>query len=111
MSTQSSGAALSRISLVPPVTTKELDSLSIQTAALLTTDDPEYSKLGARLLATYIDKEVANQEIHSFSQSIAMGQRNGLIDENVAAFVTANSRKLNSAVDRTGNDLFDFFGL
>jgi len=92
-------------------TTAELDRLSIQTAALLTAEDPEYAKLGARLLATYIDKEVANQEIHSFSQSIAMGRRNGLIDENVATFVTANSRKLNSAIDRTGNDLFDFFGL
>jgi len=92
-------------------TTKELDRLSIQTAALLTAEDPEYSKLAARLLSTYIDKEVANQEIHSFSQSIAMGQRNGLIDGDVAAFVAANSRKLNSAVDQAGNDLFDFFGL
>ena len=92
-------------------TTKELDRLSIQTAALLTAEDPEYSKLAARLLATYIDKEVANQEIHSFSQSIAMGHRNGLIDENVATFVGANARKLNSAIDRAGNDLFDFFGL
>ena len=92
-------------------TTAELDRLSIQTAALLTAEDPEYSKLAARLLATYIDKEVANQEIHSFSQSIATGQRNGLIDENTAAFISANSRKLNSAIERTSNDLFDFFGL
>jgi ribonucleoside-diphosphate reductase alpha chain len=46
-------------------TTKELDSLSIQTAALLTAEDPEYSKLGARLLATFIDKEVANQEMRA----------------------------------------------
>jgi ribonucleoside-diphosphate reductase alpha chain len=92
-------------------TTKELDQLSIQTAALLTAEDPEYSKLAARLLSTYIDKEVANQEIHSFSQSIAMGQRNGLIDSDVAAFVAANSRKLNSAIEYASNDLFDFFGL
>ncbi len=92
-------------------TTKELDRLSIQTAALLTAEDPEYSKLAARLLSTYIDKEVANQEIHSFSQSIAMGRRNGLIDGDVAAFVADNSRKLNSAIDQAGNDLFDFFGL
>jgi ribonucleoside-diphosphate reductase alpha chain len=92
-------------------TTKELDRLSIQTAALLTAEDPEYSKLAARLLSTYIDKEVAKQEIHSFSQSIAIGQRNGLIDGDVAAFAAANSRKLNSAIEHAGNDLFDFFGL
>ena len=92
-------------------TTKELDRLSIQTAALLTAEAPEYSKLAARLLSTYIDKEVANQEIHSFSQSIAMGQRNGLIDGDVATFVAANARKLNSAIEHANNDLFDFFGL
>jgi ribonucleoside-diphosphate reductase alpha chain len=92
-------------------TTKELDRLSIQTAAMLTAEDPEYSKLAARLLSMYIDKEVANQEIHSFSQSIAMGQRNGLIDGDMAAFVAANSRKLNSAIEHVNDDLFDFFGL
>src|SRR5215470_3017736 len=91
--------------------TKELDRLSIQTAAMLTAEDPEYSKIAARLLSTYIDKEVANQEIHSFSQSIAMVQRNGLIDGDMAAFVAANSRKLNSAIERDNDDLFDFFGL
>ena len=52
-------------------TTRELDQLSIQTAAALTAEEPEYSRLAARLLATYIDKEVAGQEIHSFSQSAA----------------------------------------
>lgn len=92
-------------------TTKELDRLSIQTAALLTAEDPEYSRLAARLLSTYINKEVANQEIHSFSQSIVTGQRNGLIDPDVAAFVADNSRKLNFAIDHAGSDLFDFFGL
>jgi ribonucleoside-diphosphate reductase alpha chain len=91
--------------------TKELDRLSIHTAALLTGEDPEYSKLAARLLATYINKEVANQEIHSFSQSIAAGHRNGLIDENVASFVATNARKLNSAVEPANDNLFDFFGL
>src|ERR1700736_7008273 len=40
-----------------------------------------------------------------------MGQRNGLIDENMAAFVAANARKLNSAINRAGDNLFDFFGL
>ena len=37
-------------------TTRELDQLSIQTAAALTAEEPEYSRLAARLLATYIDK-------------------------------------------------------
>lgn len=92
-------------------TTKELDVLSINTAASLIAEEPEYSKLGMRLLATYIDKEVANQEIHSFSQSIATGHRLGLIADRVAEFVAAHSRKLNNSVIHENTDLFEYFGL
>jgi len=92
-------------------TTKELDKLSIQTAASLIFEEPEYSRLGARLLNQYVEKEVRNQEIHSFSQSIAFGVKEGLIGERVANFVIENSRKLNDAIDQTRNDLFEFFGL
>ena len=92
-------------------TTKELDKLSIQTAASLIFEEPEYSRLGARLLNQYIEKEVRNQEIHSFSQSIAFGVKEGLIGDRVANFVIENSRKLNDAIDQTRNDLFEFFGL
>jgi len=92
-------------------TTKELDKLSIQTAASLIFEEPEYSRLGARLLNQYIEKEVRNQEIHSFSQSIGFGVREGLIGERVASFVMENSRKLNDAIDHSRNDLFEFFGL
>jgi ribonucleoside-diphosphate reductase alpha chain len=92
-------------------TTKELDRLSIQTAAALIIEEPEYARLGARLLSTYIDKEVANQEIQSFSQSIKAGVQLGLINERVAAFVSANSRKLNAAIEPARSDLFEFFGL
>ena len=92
-------------------TTQELDKLSIQTAAALIVEEPEYSKLAAHLLSTYIEKEVANQEIHSFSQSIAIGFKQGLINDRVASFVVANSRKLNSAIETSRNELFEFFGL
>ncbi|MFN2411535.1 MAG: ribonucleoside-diphosphate reductase subunit alpha [Pyrinomonadaceae bacterium] len=92
-------------------TTKELDKLSIQTAASLIFDEPEYSRLAARLLNQYIEKEIRNQEIHSFSQSIALGFKEGLINDRVSRFVSENSRKLNYAIDQTRNDLFEFFGL
>jgi ribonucleoside-diphosphate reductase alpha chain len=92
-------------------TTKELDRLSINTAASLIVEEPEYSRLAARLLATYIDKEVRNQEIQSFSQSISIGHQTGLISARVAEFVSANSRKLNDAIEPERNDLFEYFGL
>jgi ribonucleoside-diphosphate reductase alpha chain len=92
-------------------TTRELDKLSIQTAASLIFEEPEYSRLAARLLNQYIEKEVRNQEIHSFSQSISFGAKEGLIGERVTQFVAENSRKLNDAIDHSRNDLFEFFGL
>lgn len=92
-------------------TTQELDRLSIQTAASLIVEEPEYSRLAARLQATYIAKEVANQEIQSFSQSIAAGVRQDMISERVAVFVSANSRKLNDAIEHSRDELFEFFGL
>lgn len=91
--------------------TRELDRLSIQTAASLIIEEPEYSRLAARLLSTYIEKEVANQDIQSFSQSISLGARLGLVNERVANFVSSNARKLNDAIDVSRNDLFEFFGL
>jgi len=92
-------------------TTSELDRLSIATAAALMAEEPLYSKLAARLLATYIDKEVANQEIASFSQSIRRGYELGLINDETAQFISDNSRKLNDTITASGNQLFEYFGL
>lgn len=92
-------------------TTEELDELSIRTAEGLSLEEPNYSKLAARLLATYIDKEVQNQDIFSFSQSIATGHAVGLISEDVADFVQLNARKLNDAIRPERNWLFEYFGM
>ena len=91
--------------------TRELDELSIRTAALLTGEEPEYSRLAARLLAGYIAKEVAGQEIHAFSQSVARGHEVGLINDRLLGFVQTNARKLNDALDPSLDLGFDYFGL
>lgn len=92
-------------------TTQELDQLSIQTAAALIAEEPQYSRLAARLLSTYVDKEVSNQEIHAFSQSIKVGFEEGLISGRVYEFISTASRKLNAAIDPTRADLFGYFGI
>ena len=92
-------------------TTRELDQLSIQTASALIADEPEYSRLAARLLATTIQKEVQNQEIFAFSQSIAAGHRLGLVGARVADLVAKNARKLNDAIEPERDDAFEYFGL
>jgi ribonucleoside-diphosphate reductase alpha chain len=73
--------------------------------------EPNYSKVAARLLATVIQKEVQNQDIHSFSQSIAAGHTAGVVGDVTAEFVAANARKLNDAIDHGADWNFEFFGL
>jgi ribonucleoside-diphosphate reductase alpha chain len=93
------------------VSTKELDTLLMQTAAMLISEEPEYSKLAARLLTDFIDKEVAGLEIHSFAQSIVYGHSVGLISDHVADFVTQNATLLNMSILEERCDLFEYFGL
>ncbi len=92
-------------------TTRELDELSIRTAASFMAEEPEYSQLASRLLGGYIDKEVQGQGIYSFSQSIRTGFDVGLINERVLAFVEAHARKLNDAVDVARTQRLEYFGL
>ncbi len=96
-------------------TTAELDRLSIQTSAEMISEEPQYSRLAARLLAGYIDKEVRHQGVASFSQSVALGHAEGLIGDETASFVKDNARKLDFAVDAQLADgadrRFEYFGL
>jgi len=92
-------------------TTKELDLLSIQTSASLIAEEPEYSRLAARLLDGFIAKEVASQNIHSFSQSVAAGKQFGLVSKDLSLFVVEHARKLNDAIEDKRSDLFEYFGL
>ena len=92
-------------------TTEELDALSIRTASTLMVEEPNYSRLAGRLLATVIDKEVRNQNIHSFSQSVLVGHELGIIGDTTVEFVTANARKLDDTVIYDRDNLFEFFGL
>ncbi|GAB3261607.1 ribonucleoside-diphosphate reductase subunit alpha [Alteromonas gracilis] len=92
-------------------TTAELDRLSIQTAAEMIGEEPQYSRLAARLLAGYIDKEVRGQGVMSFSQSVALGHAEGLIGDETAAFVKDNARKLDVAIDPGADHRFEYFGL
>ncbi len=92
-------------------TTRELDELSIRTAASFMVEEPEHSKLAARLLSAFIDKEVQGLGVYSFSQSIRLGFDVGLINERVLGFVEANARKLNDAIDINRNQSFEYFGM
>lgn len=97
--------------LADGATTRQLDDLSIRTAAGLIVEEPAYSKLAGRLLATVIDKEVRNQNIPWFSESIKLGHDVGIVSDEVLAFVEANAPSLNAAIDSGRDRGFEFFGL
>ena len=92
-------------------TADELDRLTIQTAADLIGEEPQYSRLAARLLADRIDREVRGQGITSFSEAIRTGHAEGLIGDATAAFVAGVARELDDAVDPAGDLRFEYFGL
>ncbi len=92
-------------------TTNELDNLCIQTASLLIGEDPEYSRLAARLLSTYIDEEVKSQKIGSFADSVQMGFKHGLLSETTLNFVMAHKAELCAAIEHYKTDRFEYFGL
>ncbi len=92
-------------------TTNELDNLCIQTASLLIGEEPEYSRLAARLLSVYIDEEVRSQKIQSFADSVAIGFSTGLLSEETYKFVEANKAALCAAIEPFRTDRFEYFGL
>lgn len=91
--------------------TKELDQLCIQTAALLIGEEPQYSRLASRLLARYITEEVTNQDIRSFYDSITVAYKNGIVNEEKFNFVKEHKEALNIIIDDSRTQRFEYFGL
>ena len=93
------------------VSTTELDTLLMQTAAMLIGEEPEYSKLASRLLIDFIDEELLQLGIHNFTDSINYGYKVGLISDKTHKFVNQNSTVLNEAILENRCDYFEYFGL
>ncbi|MEV0220518.1 ribonucleoside-diphosphate reductase subunit alpha [Streptomyces sp. NPDC050704] len=89
----------------------ELRELATEAAAGLISEDPVYSKLAARLLTISITAEAASQGVRSFSESVAVGHREGLIADRTAEFVRLHAARLDALVDLEGDDRFGYFGL
>ncbi|MEV5984742.1 ribonucleoside-diphosphate reductase subunit alpha [Streptomyces sp. NPDC052051] len=89
----------------------ELRELATEAAAGLISEDPAYSRLAARLLTLSIAAEAASQQVTSFTESIAVGHREGLIADRTATFVSLHADRLDALVDPAGDDRFGYFGL
>lgn len=92
-------------------TEQDLHNLLMHTAAMHIGEQPEYSKLAARLLALSIRKEVQSIKIKSFSDSIEYGFEVGIICPRVLKFVRSNAAALNAMIDEKSTELFEYFGL
>ncbi|QDQ13590.1 ribonucleoside-diphosphate reductase subunit alpha [Streptomyces spectabilis] len=93
----------------------ELRELATEAAAGLISEDPAYSRLAARLLTIGIREEAASQGVTSFSESVAVGHREGLIADRTAAFTTLHGARLDALVEAALADgadrRFGYFGL
>lgn len=93
----------------------ELRELATEAAAGLISEDPAYSKLAARLLTISIAEEAASQGVRSFSESVTVGHREGLIADRTAEFVRLHTPRLDALIAISaaeGNDdRFGYFGL
>jgi len=89
----------------------ELRGLATEAAAALIAEDPQYSRLAARLLAEEIREEAAGQGATCFAASIAVGHREGLTGDTTAGFVAAHAARLDAVIDPQADDRFEYFGL
>lgn len=89
----------------------ELRSLAVEAAAGLISEDPAYSRLAARLLARAIAEEAEGEGAVSFSASVAVGHREGLIADRTAALAARHSARLDALIDPAADDRFGYFGL
>ena len=96
----------------PPGTTIEvLKDEAIHTAAGLTFEEPQYSRLAAAILAEKIQAEVALAGARSFSESIELGYEVGLINERVITHTRSWQVQLDAAVVSQRDASFEYFGL
>ncbi len=89
----------------------ELRELATEAAAGLISEDPAYSRLAARLLTIGIRAEAASQGVTSFTESVAVGHREGLIADRTAEFARIHAARLDALVDTAADDRFGYFGL
>ncbi|MFI7403141.1 ribonucleoside-diphosphate reductase subunit alpha [Streptomyces sp. NPDC049541] len=89
----------------------ELRELATEAAAGLISEDPAYSRLAARLLTIGIAAEAASQGVRSFTESVAVGHREGLIADRTAEFVRVHADRLDALIDPEADDRFGYFGL
>jgi ribonucleoside-diphosphate reductase alpha chain len=90
-------------------TTEELDQLSIANAVMLMGEEPNYSKVAARMLSESIRKEVGRH--FAFRDYLQQGLELGLLSANVWELAGPKVSEIEYAIRHERDDLFEYFGL
>src|ERR1700733_6770104 len=90
-------------------TTQELDDLSIATAVMLMSDEPNYSKVAARMLSENIRKEVGRDS--AFRDYIRKAAELGVLSDSVLGLAQKNIDAIEFSIHHERDDLFEYFGL
>lgn len=89
------------------VTTKELDTLAAETAAMMSTVHPDYDTLAARLTVSNLHKETSLSYLKKTEQLYKIG----ILSKEYYDFIKDNSSIISSAIDYNRDYTFDYFGV
>ncbi len=90
-------------------TTEELDNLSIATAVMLMAEEPNYSKVAARMLSENIRKEVGRNG--AFRDYIKAASELGVLSDAVLGIAKQDVETIEYAIRHERDDNFEYFGL
>merc|ERR1712176_855626 len=96
------------------IPTSEIDKLAAETCAYMSQKHPDFSTLAARIAVSNLHKNTAD----SFTEACRLlyeyvdkqGRRASLLSDEVWEFISANSERLDSAIDYTRDHDYDYFG-
>lgn len=95
------------IGLYDGISSKDVDSLAMETAAYMSSQHPDYDSLAARLLVSNLHKEIAKP----FSEVTKELNKLGILDKEYYKYVIDNSEALDK-IKRQSNDFnFSYFAL
>jgi len=90
-------------------TTEELDNLSIATAVSLMGEEPNYSKVAARMLSESVRKEVGRDM--AFRDYLKRAAEHGALSDSVLGIAMKDVQTIEYAIRHERDDLFEYFGL
>lgn len=93
--------------LMEGITTKELDNLAAETAAMLATNHPDYSILASRIIISNLYKET----LDSFTDTIIHIHTNTKrLSQELYDISVANRDLIDSKINNERDSIFDYFG-